>query len=80
MIITKPIYFIRAKGNIKKSASEDNESIITSFEEHLNETWVVINFNPECGVEDIKNKYLDMGAEDVLIVFSENGINFKTFT
>lgn len=82
MIIKQPIYFIRAEGDIKKKAVKDSKSLFVSFEEYLNETWIIIDAYDFGSHDAVKmaNKYIKMGANDVCITYSKEGINIEDRT
>lgn len=91
MIITTPIYFIKIEGNLKHIVSELPDVIIASYEEHINKTYVVLkatekNFSKEISKyfyrlhSDLEAHKKQYKKEQVEVVYSKNGIDFKVIS
>ena len=78
--ITTPIFLLKVKGNFKEKASLLNITTITSYEPHIDQTFIVVKTDEDGSVENVVETYKDMVGfkqEDIVeSVFSKNGIDF----
>lgn len=88
MIIEKPVYFVKIEGNLKQQVSQLPYTIIATYEEHLNKTYVIVSADEEDHSkeiynifsrlhEDINKQKIKLKTEQVEVKYSKNGIDFK---
>lgn len=79
--ITTPIVLLKVKGNFKEKASLLNITAITSYESHIDQTFIVAKVEDEEGVDSkVSEIYRDMlGIKEndfVSVQYSKAGIDF----
>lgn len=86
MIIETPIYFIKAEGNIKEYAKQLPCTIIASYEDYIDTTYIVVAADENNYSEEVKKQYKNLHSDYTKkgnkfkfeITYSKNGIDFKT--
>lgn len=89
--IEKPIYFIKVEGDIKVLASALPYVIISSYESHINKTYVVADASEGDHSKEIHKIFSELHSDlnkhkktykkdQVEITYSKEGINFTTIS
>lgn len=89
MIIKRPIYFVQIEGDVKQYASHLPYTIIATYEEYINKTYVIVAAGEEDYSEeiykifsnlhqDIKRHKKSLKKEQIEVKYSKEGINFQT--
>ena len=85
MIIERPVYFLEVVGDVKEYASHLPSTIIATYEEDIDTTYIVVAGTKKDFSEEVEKQYREIHLElkkkknknHIKIKYLINGINFK---
>lgn len=63
MIIKRPVFFIEIEGDVKYQATQIPITVIASYEEHLNKTYVVVYADDKKFIKNVKDIYYNIHSD-----------------
>jgi len=80
MIIKRPIFFLQIEGDFKKEAVLVPITVIASYEEYINKTYIVVFADDVKFMNNVITIYskINQDLKKIKIQYSESGINFIT--